>query len=148
MGEPVVRRWRHVIDDLGPSQPFEQLRRSVYHVRADTALGTQIDAVAGMVLRATTGTGLVSRGWSPHHEDPGAERATQLRRAFPGSTWSITVRIRPGVPRGAGAREDGIGRQTLGAATLVDAAGARVAPAGLDPVLFSEILRELDWLAS
>ncbi|MGW5522181.1 DUF4132 domain-containing protein [Gordonia sp. NPDC003950] len=126
MGEPAVRRWRRVFDDLGPSQPFEQLRRTVYHVCADTARGTQFDAVTGMVLRVTT----------------------QFWRGFPGSSWSITVRIRPGVPRGAGVRDDGIGRQTLDAATLVDAAGARVAPAIIDPALSSEILGELDWLAS
>lgn len=137
--------WLRIFGDYGILQPFEQLARETFAIREDETAATTLERVAGVVLAARKALGsLESRGF--RREDPGYVTAfVRAARGVEPRDAALVVRVpmRPGfeIESLSSASE-----QTTAGATLTDASGKPRVFGELDPVDYSELVRDFETL--
>lgn len=145
-----LRDFRTAFADDGIRQPFEQLARGTFSLDEEARSFGVVLGIEGKTVATPKILGLESRGWYRiAAEDNGIQFG--VSRALPDGTV-LYIGLDPGVTAGdpgwAGYEE-----QTLTAAIATTAPRARPLPpvskgslADLNPILASEILRDIDWL--
>ncbi|MFC9996825.1 DUF4132 domain-containing protein [Nocardia sp. NPDC127526] len=144
--------WGEVFADYEILQPFPQLDRETYRLTEEEAAADRLERFMGIKVPVGNVMGLSPRGWE--REAPGDNGDSRcVFRAF--GSVSVMVDVDPGFSAGMppNARGD---HQELYRVWLNDGGpdhhwwrGAKTAPFGvLDPVLASEVLRDLEYLTA
>ncbi|MDI2129627.1 DUF4132 domain-containing protein [Yinghuangia seranimata] len=146
--------WSELFADYDILQPFPQLGRPSYALAADEADGHELKRFAGFTVPTGKVMSLERRGWERGApQDAGAQ--LWISR-YLGAGRSITIALDPGISIGY---VDGIPEQTLRHVSATTNPGdyriryrptdtTTVALRDLDPVLLSEVLRDLEELTA
>ncbi|MFE3076146.1 DUF4132 domain-containing protein [Nocardia tengchongensis] len=126
--------WARVFSDYQLLQPFEQLDRPHFAPGAPR-LETGLVAYVGEVVSTGRILGLRSFGWVKLHGDGGLD--TQLMRTLPGGE-KVWLDVDPGIEARNPMAEP---KQRITSASL-----GQTDLAALDPIVASELLRELEYL--
>lgn len=142
----VSARWGQVLGDYEVVQPFRQVGREVYAVSWSEQEALELRRFAGMKVPAGKILGLVARGWV--RGDPqDAGIVSWVDKPLPGTGHVARLEFLPGFPVMdlTDFEEQEIHRLTLEEPGAWTEGGAL--PFGaLEPVLFSELVRELEML--
>ncbi|NRF72236.1 DUF4132 domain-containing protein [Aquincola sp. S2] len=124
-------------------QPFEQLARETFTLRPDEAAGARIQRVEGREIATGAAIGLIDRGWLRGSADDGGVISTLVLPVDPTGLRAV-LHLHPGMPV---MQLSATPRQTLGEVTLQDSESRDVGFGRIDPVMCSELLRDLCRLA-
>jgi hypothetical protein len=137
--------WGQILADYEILQPFVQLARQAFFPTADERKGTTIDRAAGRRIDGAKLASLDRFGWRRGPVEDGGMVSVYEKEV---GAYRAELPLDPGLSIGMGGNQPAV---TLGAVTVTSAAGprhgGRAIPIGtLDPVLFSEIVRDLESL--
>jgi hypothetical protein len=141
-------RWGQVLGDYEIIQPFRQLGREAYPMREEERTSTRLERAAGITVLTGRVLGLEARGWQRGApEDHGEIRWFARPIDTGGSQLEARLPLQPGISIFQPMMHP---QQTLGPVQVV-ARPSRdtedVLPLGdLDPVVFSELVRDLESL--
>jgi hypothetical protein len=145
LDEPLRTAWGEIFADYEIVQPFAQLGRETFPCAADEADRTELVRYAGLRLPTGKLLGLEARGWTRGEPQDGPV-SFWSRRSAAGTGLVLVVEYEPGIVNGAPLTHP---EQTLRRAALLrhpshEPAGVTLGQ--LDPVAFSEIVRDLETL--
>jgi hypothetical protein len=129
----------HQFADYEILQPFAQLNREVFMLRPEEAQATRINRVEGRDIATGAAIGLLDHGWLRGSAADGGMVFTLLKPMGPGGSHAVLC-CDPGMPV---TQLSAVPRQTLGIVHLQNATGEPLAFGSIDPVLCSELLRDL-----
>jgi hypothetical protein len=124
-------------------QPFPQLAREVFALEPGEAEATSLSRVRGRDVATGAVIGLLDQGWLRGRAGDGGMIA-DVQRPLGTEGLCASLELAPGMFVGQLSSEP---RQELGSVTLLDAVHRPVPFAGLDPLVCSELLRDLYRLA-
>jgi hypothetical protein len=126
-----IDKWRGIFSDYEIVEPFAQLTRSFYSITPEERDSATCNRVKGATASPNRLMGIRHRGWKG-----GWEYGGDLMKKFEGTPLWVSLAVTP--------------PDTLGVATLSETIGeapSHSRPFGeLDPILFSEMVRDLEWL--
>ncbi|MGC4120902.1 MAG: DUF4132 domain-containing protein [Myxococcales bacterium] len=136
LAAPDRERWSQVLLDYEILQPFEQLGRAVFAPTAEERKSFAVERPSGQKVPTAKLLGLQRRGWVLDFDD-GSE-VTCISKSLPGASDAAVLSFDPGI-----VAFDKLGEkeQTLGELQLPAYSAA------LDPLVFSELLRDVMTLA-
>jgi len=145
LDDSTAAAWAQLLADYEILQPFPQIGRPVFRLAPDERGARELSRWAG--LRVPTGKllGLEARGWkrgTPQH----GPVSCWIDRPVAGPRRVLTVEVDPGIVNGAPLE---IPEQTTVRAALVhadDRSTADLVVGDLDPLVISELLRDLESL--
>ncbi|HYC90672.1 MAG TPA: DUF4132 domain-containing protein [Thermoanaerobaculia bacterium] len=146
LADDVAQAWGQLFGDYEILQPWEQLGREVYGIEDDERGAKILTRWDGIDLPTTSVLRLNQRGWRRGPAGDGGY-ATCYCKPLP-SGHEVRLELEPGIDAGAVLQEE---EQTLGE-VMITSAGDSWQPAPvmafgeLDPILFSEIVRDLEAL--
>ncbi len=127
-----------VFADYEILQPLAQLDREVHALGADDAAGSSLERFVGRDVATGAVIGMLDRGWSRGTTEDGGMINT-IDRAL-GDGLTALLRLSPGMYVGQLSAEP---RQELGKLVVVDPQNKPAAFGRADPVLLSEVLRDI-----
>jgi hypothetical protein len=140
LGRDAVATWSRIAGDYGIVQPFEQLGRAT-HAVGDDASAQKLERYAGRKSKPGPLMGsLDARGWQKWPDETSLSSCGKMLRTKSGAEAHVSLGFTPGIDLGnvAGSEE-----QTLVAPSL---SGAQTF-GEIDPVDYSELIRDLDFIA-
>lgn len=145
LDEPVLAAWSALFADYEILQPFAQLGREVFRCSGEETGKGELTRYAGLQLPTGKLLGLESRGWKRGEPLDGPVSYWTDRPAA-GPRRVVTVEFEPGIMNGMPLHypEQKIARIAL--VNADDRKPADVTFGDLDPVTFSEIVRDLETL--
>jgi hypothetical protein len=142
LGDAERAGWGELFADYGISQPFPQLGRAVYRLEPGEAEAKEVTRFVGKKVAGVWFMSLDSSGWE--RNSPGYGFSTEHKRDFPGPGVGAVFDYEPGIPPGDPREAP---EQVLGPCRFF--AGGRALVLGqVEPVVFSEVLKDLTTLAS
>jgi predicted DNA-binding WGR domain protein len=133
----LVTQWRELFESYELHQPFPQLARETFKIEKAEAKATELERVAGKVVPFGKVLGLLNRGWEK--EDLGESATASLTKKL-GGDLAARLEFDPGLASENVAES---GDQHLGTAQVSNLEGAKTALGALDPIVFSELVRDL-----
>src|SRR5262245_17852505 len=133
--------WGELFADYEISQPFPQLGRAVYRLEPGEAEAKEFTRFVGKKVAAVWLMSLDSAGWV--RDSPGYGISSEHRREFPGPRVTAVLDYEPGIPTGDPRQAPD---QVLGRCFFPG--GYTVLLGQVDPVVLSEVLKDLTTLAS
>ncbi|MEY4564539.1 MAG: hypothetical protein RLZZ618_3816 [Pseudomonadota bacterium] len=124
-------------------QPFPQLNRETFALEPDEAQGSLIERVNGRDVATGAIIGLLDSGWLRGGDTDGG-MVSRLDKPMDSAGLKAVLELDPGMPI---MRLSEYPRQTLGRVFLQDAQGQTGSFSAVDPILCSELLRDLNRLA-
>jgi hypothetical protein len=139
LGKDAVTTWSRILSDYSVVQPFEQLGRATY-APAEDATAPKLERFVNRKSKPGPLMGsLDARGWHKLMDETSFSWAEKTVRKKSGGEATVTLSFSPGIDLGdvAGSPEQSFAAPTLnGAMTFAD----------LDPVDYSELVRDLEFL--
>jgi hypothetical protein len=145
LDEPVLTAWGALFADYEILQPFPQLGREVFRCTAEEGSRRDLIRYAGLQLPTGKLLGLESRGWKRGEPQDGPVSFWTDRPAA-GPRRVVSIEFEPGIMNGMPLHHP---EQKISCVALVhaeDRKPADVTFGDLDPVVFSEIVRDLETL--
>ncbi|HEY3449025.1 MAG TPA: DUF4132 domain-containing protein [Myxococcales bacterium] len=141
----VAGRWSQVLGDYEIVQPFQQLGRPTYAATQAERQEKKLDRVKGLKLPTGKVLGLEQRRWRRGAPQDGGV-ACWMEKPLPGGLMA-TLDLDPGLYTGMLSESP---EQTLGDVTVGKSVGwwnkNGIAPGTLDPIVFSELVADLERL--
>ncbi len=139
--DDVARRWGSLLSDYAILQPFPQLARDVYRASEAELEGTAIHRFANLEVPTGKVLGLESRGWRRGAPQDGGW-IWEMVKPLPGGHAELAL----GAGLSVSHMAETPATQTLGAITLHrgGGGGAKMLVGDLSPLVFSELVRDME----
>jgi hypothetical protein len=141
LGTEIVATWSRILGDYGVVQPFEQLGRATYAAVGDDASATKLDRFENRKSKPGPLMGsLDARGWQKWPDETSLSQCAKTLRTKSGGEANVSLYFLPGIELSnvAGSPEQVFRAPVLrGAPSFAD----------IDPIDYSELVRDLEFLA-
>lgn len=146
LGQAATGRWSQILGDYEIAQPFQQLGRPTYAATEAEKTAKSLDRVKGLELPTGKVLGLEQRRWRRGAPQDGGV-ACWMEKSLPNGLFA-TLDLDPGLYTGMLSESP---EQTLGEVKIGPQAGwwgnkETTPPGTLDPIVFSELVADLERL--
>lgn len=137
LGPDETRRWSQILSDYQILQPFPQLERELYAPTEEEETAQALTRLEGTETHAGRLLALQHRGWCAVVRD-----APQVERELEEDLWARILHT-PAIDREYVADEQRIVVGRVEVVDLTDAKPKKITLGALDPIVFTEIVRDL-----